>query len=125
LKQDKITVRQFKDKSSNWFVNYAHYSLQKDGTILWCSGESDKEELRDTLKNYIKKNKKAFKERSESVFNTVEKEYNEKIPVGKYTNRTVSSVFYEDKKYLHWMIKNYNFTGKERLKTEITDILKS
>lgn len=60
---EKITIKNFKDSSSNWWVNQAHYHLNEDGEIIWCAGETDKIELRDYLINFIKRNKKVFKAR--------------------------------------------------------------
>jgi len=60
-KEDKIALKQFKDLSSNWFVNHTHYCLNKDNEIVWCAGETDKEELRDALSSYIRRNKKNSK----------------------------------------------------------------
>ena len=33
-KEEKIQIKQFKDSSSNWFVNNAHYCLNKDNEIV-------------------------------------------------------------------------------------------
>lgn len=122
--EDKTTIKSFKDSSSNWFVNDAHYSLNESGELIWHAGEVDKEELRTALLSFIRRNKKCFKKRSPSIFDSEPKQYNEKINFGKHINKTVSEVFSEDVKYLSWMLKNYNFSAKENLKKEITDILK-
>ena len=61
--EDKITLRTFRDSSSNWWVNQAHYHLNESGEVIWCAGETDKIELRDYLINFIKRNKKFFKSR--------------------------------------------------------------
>jgi hypothetical protein len=124
-KNDKIVIKQFRDGSSNFWVDTVHYSLTQEGTIIFCAGGLDKEELRDVLNAYIKRNKKVFKDRSESIFNTVEKEYKEVLNFGKFSGKTVQDIFYEDKKYLQWMLKNYNFThSQSKLKEQITEILK-
>lgn len=119
--QDKVIIKQFKDSSSNWFVNYAHYALLENGEIQWCAGETDKEELREALKSYIKRNKKVFISRQKSEV----KEYNEVISIGEYKGKTVSQVFFENKKFLLWMLEKYSFkAGEEKLKQEIIEILK-
>ena len=122
--KDKIDIKQFKDNSSHWWVNDAHYSLNVSGELIWHAGEVDKEELRNSLLSFIRRNKKVYKERSPSIFDSEPKQYNEKINFGKHINKTVSEVFSEDVKYLSWMLKNYNFSAKENLKREITEILK-
>lgn len=119
--QEKIIIKQFKDGSSHWFVNYAHYTLLENGEIQWCAGETDKEELRGALKAYVKRNKKSFVARPKSEV----KEYNEIIPIGEYKGKTVSQVLFENKKFLIWMLEKYSFkSGEEKLKQEIIEILK-
>ena len=61
-KNDKIVIKQFRDVSSNFWVDTVHYSLTQEGTIIFCAGGLDKEELRDVLNAYIKRNKKVFKD---------------------------------------------------------------
>lgn len=121
--EDKTVIKAFKDGSSNWFVNYAHYHLNKNNELEWCSGEVDKPELRDSLLAFIRRNKKIHKERSPSIFESAPKEYNEIIPIGKFKGQTVQVVYDIEKKYLTWMYKEYNFAGKEKLKQEIKEIL--
>ena len=73
LKEDKVQIRAFKDGSSDWFVNDAHYSLNEAGELIWHAGEVDKEELRNAVLSFISRNKKTYKERSPSIFETEEK----------------------------------------------------
>jgi hypothetical protein len=123
-KEDKIQIRQFKDSSSQWWVNMAHYKLEQNGEITWVAGEVDKKELRESLESYIKRNKKVYKERSSSVFDSEPKQYNEKIGFGKYSNLTVSELVDKDLKYAKWILNKCDLSGKEKLKEQITEILK-
>jgi uncharacterized protein (DUF3820 family) len=123
VKEDKVIIKGFKDLSSNWWVNDAHYSLNASGELVWHAGETDKEKLRNAILSFIRRNKKSFKNRSASMFEQEPKQYNEIIPIGKFKGQTVQHVFDNEKKYLTWMIREYNFEGKENLKQEITEIL--
>lgn len=122
--EDKIIIRAFKDGSSNWFVDGVHYHLNKEGEIIFCSGGIDKEQLRTALESYIKRNKKSFKERSASMFDSEPKQYNEKIGFGQYSDLTVSQLFAENLKYAKWILEKCNLAGKEKLKEQLTEILK-
>ena len=122
-KEDKITIRQFRDNSSNFWCDNAHYFLNENNEIIWCAGEQDKEELRTALQAYIKRNKKLFIGRQESK---VVKSYSEMFTFGKHINKTVDEVFLLEKSYLEWCLEKYSFTSaQEKLKSEITEILKS
>lgn len=117
-KENNIQIRQFKDKSSHWFVNYAHYYLNENNELLWAAGESDNKEYRDVLEAYIKRNKKTYVPR-EIV---AEKEYFEVVNFGEHKGRKVPDI---PLPYLRWMIKSYNFkSGEEKLKQEIIEYLK-
>lgn len=120
-KKEKIQVRQFKDNSSNWWVDNAHYFLNEKDEICWAAGEMDKTELRTVLEQYIKRNKKKFVPRQES---TVLKTYDEVINFGRHISKTVDMVFIQEPTYLKWMLDSYDFSGKEKLKQQITEILK-
>lgn len=65
--EDKITVKQFKDSSSNFWVENIHYHLNENNEIIFCAGGIDYETKREILQAYIKRNKKTFKAREESV----------------------------------------------------------
>ena len=119
--EDKIVIKQFKDGSSHFWSNYAHYFLNENNELIWCSGETDKEELRNAVLSFIRRNKKSYKERPKSE---VQKEYLEIINFGKYINKSVQEVFHLDSKYLQWMYKEYSFSSsQEKLKQEIKEIL--
>lgn len=120
-KEDKIQIKQFKDSSSNWFVNFSHYYLNEDNELLWASGESDNKEYRSVLQAYIKRNKKTYKPREESVLNQVEIEYST-ITFGIHSGKKVNEI---DINYLKWMINNFKFSlSQEKLKQEIIQYLK-
>lgn len=75
------------------------------------------------LKDFIRRNKKSYKEREISPY-VNPKEYLEVFNFGKYSSKTVQYVFDQDKGYLKWILKNMDFGGKEKLKEEIINILK-
>lgn len=122
-KEDKIIIKQFRDSSSHFWCNFSHYYLDKDNNILWASGESDNTEYRTALEAYIRRNKKTFKERQQSILDTEEKVYMN-LYFGKYAGRNLSEIVSLDRKYLLWTLKNVDFGGKEKLKQEIIEILK-
>ena len=123
-KEDKVQIKSFKDGSSNWFCNYAHYHLNEAGELIWCSGEVDKEELRTSLLSFLRRNKKTYKARLPSIFETEEKEYT-KVTFGKHSGKSTLEILSEDKQWLSWMYKNYTFKiGEEKLKQEIKELLK-
>lgn len=119
-KEDKIQIKQFKDSSSNWFVNYAHYHLNKNGEIEWCSGETDKEELREELSKFIRRNKKSYKDREQSLFLKEVKEYSV-VSFGKYSNQSTMAIVAQDKKYSKWLYEN---TSDSVIKNELKELLK-
>lgn len=123
-KEDKIQIRQFKSGESSWWVGDAHYNLNASEELIWCSGEVDKPELREALLSFIKRNKKSFKARPPSMFETEEKEYS-KIGFGKHSGKSTLEILSEDKKWLSWMYNSYTFkSGEEKLKQEIKELLK-
>ena len=119
-KEDKTTIKGFKDGSSNWWVNDAHYSLNEAGELIWHAGEVDKEELRNTVLVFISRNKKKYKERSPSIFETEEKEYT-KITFGKFSGMSTIELTQTDKNYANWLYKN---TTDLKIKKELKGLLK-
>lgn len=118
-KEDKIIIKQFRDSSSNFWVDNIHYHLNEQNEIVFCAGGIDSEDKREVLRQYIRRNKKTFKPR-EIV---QEITYKEVFRFGKYINKTLME--FEDKAYLKWCIKNYNFKENEIvLKEEIIKYLK-
>lgn len=124
-KEDKIIIKQFRDSSSNFWVDGVHYHLNKNGEIEFCAGGIDKEELREYLLSYIKRNKKQFKERSPSIFENEPKQYLEILPCTELKGRTVSEAFELNKNLLKWFLTKYSFkSGEEKLKEQVIEILK-
>lgn len=119
-KEDKVQIRSFKDGSSNWWVNDAHYSLNEVGEIIWCAGEVDKEELRASLLSFISRNHKTYKARGESIFETEEKEYT-KVTFGKYSSLSTQMLVAEDRSYANWLYKS---TTDTKIKQELKELLK-
>jgi hypothetical protein len=124
-KSSEILIRHFKDKSSHWWVEDAHYYLDEDNEVKWAAGETDKEELRTALIDYIKRNKKVYVPREKGILEKEPKVFDEIIPVGKLKDKTVQQGFMEDKKYLTWMRDKFTFnSAQEKLKQQIIEILK-
>ena len=72
-KEDKTSIKGFKDGSSNWWCNDSHYHLNEAGELIWCSGGMDTEELRNAILSFISRNKKTYRPREKSLFETEEK----------------------------------------------------
>ena len=119
-KEDKVQIKQFKDSSSNWFVNFAHYYLNENNELLWASGESDSIEYRTAIEAYIKRNKKTFKVREVSILDKEEKVYTT-LNFGKYSGKNLTEIKDLDLKYLIWLKKE---TKDDKLREEIINILK-
>lgn len=119
-KEDKTIIKGFKDGSSNWWCNDAHYSLNEIGELIWHAGEVDKEELRICLLSFISRNKKKYKERSPSIFETEEKEYT-KITFGKFSGMSTIELTQTDKNYANWLYKS---TTDLKIKKELKELLK-
>lgn len=115
--EDKTTIKGFKDSSSNWWVNDAHYSLNESGELVWHAGEVDKQELRDAVLSFIRRNKKVYKERSPSIFETEEREWSE-LTFGKFKGQRLDAV---ESKYLKWVYEN---SADKKLVQEIKELLK-
>ena len=123
-KEDKISIRGFKDGSSHWWVNDSHFYLNASEELIWGAGGQETAELREAIESFIKRNKKKFIKRAPSVLGQEEKIYKEVFNFGKYVGKKANEIVDIDRKYLQWCLKNVNFAGKEKLKEEIVDILK-
>lgn len=122
--EEKIQIRQFKDKSGHFWVNFSHFYLNENNELLWASGESDNKEYRDYLESYIKRNKKTYQSREISPYIN-QKEYLEVVAFGKHSGKNVQTIFNEDAGWLKWCRDKYSFSSsQEKLKQEITEILK-
>jgi hypothetical protein len=125
-KEDKLEVRNFKDGSSNWWVGGVHYYLDENNDLQFASGGIDNEESRTVIRDFIKRNKKVFKPREPSIFESEEKVYSA-LSFGKYANtgKRLDEIKDLDRSYLPWLLKNYTFkVGEEKLKQEIKELLK-
>ena len=119
--EDKIQVRNFKDGSSNYWCNFAHYYLNESNELIWCSGETDKPELREAVLSFIKRNKKVYKPREKSqIDEAILKQYSV-IGFGKYSSLTTQDLVGTDKKYARWLYEN---CSDNKIKTELKELLK-
>lgn len=122
-KETENTVKQGKSNFNNFWINYKVYQLLEDNSLVLASGGNEIETETELVRAFIKRNKKVYT-KNITVFDSEPKQYNEKIGFGKYSNLTVSQLFDENPKYVKWMLEKYNFAGREKLKQEITEILK-
>ena len=119
--EDKIQVRNFKDGSSNYWCNFAHYFMNESNELIWCSGETDKPELREAVLSFIKRNKKVYKPREKSqIDEAILKQYSV-IGFGKYSSLTTQDLVGTDKKYARWLYEN---CSDNKIKTELKELLK-
>ena len=116
-KEDKFTLRQFKDKSSNWFLNNKHYHLNEQGLIVFIAGGKEDEEEIKYLEEFCKRNKKQFKEREPSIFESEPREWS-KLTFGKFKGFKINEI---ETKYLKWLILN---SADKKLIEEIKQFLK-
>jgi hypothetical protein len=119
-KEDKTTIKQFRDLSSNWWCDMVHYHLNEQGELVFCAGGIDKEELRTSLLSFIRRNKKSFKVRGRSIFDAEEREW-ATLTFGKHNGLKLDVIKDLDRSYLPWLFKN---TQDEKLKKEVEEILK-
>lgn len=116
-KEDKISIKQFRDGSSNWFLNNKHYHLNEQGLIIFIAGGKEDEEEIKYLEEFCKRNKKSFKEREPSIFESEPREWSE-LSFGKFKGQKLDVV---EPKYLKWLYKE---TTDKKLKSEIKELLK-
>ena len=118
--EDKIVIKGFRDSSSNWWVGYKHYCLDEDNTLQFvCGGIEDKKET-EAIQEFVKRNKKSFKNRELSILETEEKEYSI-ITFGKMSGKTTQIIVEEDKRYARWL---YDSVTDNKIKTELKELLK-
>lgn len=118
--KDKITIKQFRDGSSNFWVDHIHYHLNEEGEIIFCAGGIDKQELRDYLLAFIRRNKKTFKAREKSIFEQEEIEYS-KISFGKFAGLSTVELVATNRKYAKWLYEN---SADKKIKEELKQLLK-
>ena len=118
--EDKIVIKGFRDSSSNWWVGYKHYCLDEDNILQFvCGGIEDRKET-EAIQEFIKRNKKSFKNRELSILETEEKEYSI-ITFGKMSGKTTQTIVEEDKRYARWL---YDSVTDNKIKTELKELLK-
>ena len=118
--EDKITIKQFRDLSSSWWVGYKHYCLDENNILQFvCGGIEDRKET-EAIQEFIKRNKKSFKNRELSILETEEKEYSI-ITFGKMSGKTTQTIVEEDKRYARWL---YDSVTDNKIKTELKELLK-
>lgn len=118
--EDKINIKQFKEGSSDYWVDSCHYNLNKDGDIVFCAGGIDSQDLRNALIAYIKRNKKVHIPRSENTFEKEAKDYTI-ITYGKHNGKSTQHIAAEDKSYGRWLYEN---TRDTKIKEELKELLK-
>jgi len=116
-KEGKIQIKQFRDGSSYFWVCNKVYHLNKQNEIEFiCGGSIDEKEVEE-LKSFCKRNRKTFKEREPSIFESEPREWSE-LSFGKFKGQKLDVV---EPKYLKWLYKE---TTDEKLKSEIKELLK-
>lgn len=116
-KENKLQIKQFRDGSSHFWVGNKVYHLNKQNEIEFiCGGEKDEKEVEE-LKSFCKRNRKTFKEREQSIFESEPKEWSE-LTFGKHKGEKLDTV---EPKYLKWLYKE---TADKKLKNEIKELLK-
>ena len=118
--EDKITIKQFRDLSSSWWVGYKHYCLDENNILQFvCGGIEDRKET-EAIQEFVIRNKKSFKNRELSILETEEKEYSI-ITFGKMSGKTTQTIVEEDKRYARWL---YDSVTDNKIKTELKELLK-
>lgn len=118
--KEKITCKQFKDGSSNFWVDHIHYHLNEDGEIVFCAGGIDKPELVEYLQAFIKRNRKVYKCREASIFEQEQIEYS-RITFGKFSGMSTMELVATDRSYAKWLYQN---TLDKKIKEELKQLLK-
>jgi len=118
--KEKFDIRQFRDKSSNFWCNNKHYHLNQKGELEFiCGGKEDIKETEEML-SYIRRNRKVYSPRKQSMFDKEEKEYS-KLTFGKYSGISTMELVSSDKSYATWLYKS---TTDTKIKNELKELLK-
>ena len=97
------------------------YQILPNNEIVFSAGGIEIGSETELVRQFCARNKKTYHHH----IITAQIEYNEVIKFGKYINKKVSELKELDLQYLKWVRDNYTFKiGEEKLKKEITDILK-
>lgn len=122
-KETENIVKQGKQNANNFWINYKVYQLLESNSLVLSSGGNEIEIETELVKAFIKRNKKVYI-KNITIFDSEPKQYDEIIPIGKFKAQTVNYVFDNEKKYLTWMLREYNFGSQTKLKEQIIEILK-
>ena len=118
--EDKIVIKGFRDSSSNWWVGYKHYCLDENNILQFVCGGLENQKETEAIQEFVKRNKKSFKNRELSLLETEEKEYSI-ITFGKMSGKTTQKIVEEDKRYARWL---YDSVTDNKIKTELKELLK-
>ena len=118
--EDKIVIKGFRDSSSNWWVGYKHYCLDENNILQFVCGGLENQKETEAIQEFVKRNKKSFKNRELSILETEEKEYSI-ITFGKMSGKTTQTIVEEDKRYARWL---YDSVTDNKIKTELKELLK-
>lgn len=66
--EEKIVIKQFREGSSDFWVDGKHYFLDVNNEINFASGGIDTQKLRTALEAFIKRNKKSYVPRTPNIF---------------------------------------------------------
>lgn len=118
--ENKFILKQFKDKSSFWWLNNKVYHLnEKNSVVFICGGKEDLEEIK-YLEEFCKRNKKRYCKRELSIFEQEQKEYLI-ISYGKYNGKPLNEIVEIDKRYARWI---YDNSIDKNIKEQLKDLLK-
>lgn len=117
---DKLQVKQFRDSSSNFWYDNVHYHLNQNNEVIWCAGGIGTQERKEAVEAFIKRNKKQFRPREESILDKEEKVYIT-LNFGKFSGLKLNELVDQDKRYASWL---YNNTTDQNIKLQLKELLK-
>lgn len=118
--EDKIVIKAFRDSSSNWWVGYKHYCLNENNILQFVCGGVENIKETEAIQEFVKRNKKKFIRRQQTVFEVEEKEYTT-VTFGKMSGKTTQTIVEEDKRYARWL---YDSVTDSKIKMELKELLK-
>jgi hypothetical protein len=116
VKETKTEIRQFRDLSSNWWINNTHYNLNALGEITFCAGGISSETDIEALRSFIKRNKKTFVASTPNVFSQELKEYSV-LNFGVHKGKRIDTLSND---YLKWLFEN---SADEKIKNEVKSLI--
>lgn len=117
---EKPQVKQFKDGSSNFWYDSVHYRLNQNNELIWCAGGIDTKERKEAVQAFIKRNKKVFSPREQSILDKEEKVYMV-LNFGKFSGLKLNEIVDQDKRYASWLYTN---TTDQNIKLQLKELLK-